>query len=322
MRRERALVTGGGGFIGSNLTRGLLAEGYRVRVFDDFSTGREENLAEVAGDVDVVEGDVLDGHILERAARAVDVIFHLAAIPSVSRSVLDPMRSHQANATGTLAVLVAAKEAGVGRVVYASSSSVYGGIDALPLHEELPTLPISPYGVSKLAGENYCRAFTMSFGIPTISLRYFNVFGPRQDPTSEYAAVIPRFATALLARASPVIYGDGDQSRDFTFIDNVVRANVLAARAGEDAFGRSFNVAHGTRRSLNELLATLRSIIGIVEPQVTHAPPRPGDIRHSQADISEARRVLGYDPTTSFEEGLRRTVEWLAVAGIRPQSRD
>jgi len=307
------LVTGGGGFIGSNLARALLAAGHEVRVIDNFATGRRGNLAGVERDVEVIDADVLDRTALDKAIDGVSVVFHQAAIPSVSRSVADPLRSHEANATGTLAVLVAARDVGVDRVVYASSSSVYGGAAALPVHEELPTRPISPYAVSKLAGEAYCRAFTATFRLSTVSLRYFNVFGPRQDPTSEYAAVIPRFVTALLAGTSPVVFGDGEQSRDFTFIDNVVQANVLAAGAGDEASGRAFNIAHGDRRSLNQLLEALRSIIGS-DLQATYEDPRPGDVRHSQADLTAAREVLGYRPGVSFEEGLRRTVDWLSSA--------
>ena len=313
MGEQRALVTGGGGFIGSNLVRGLLLEGYSVRVIDDFSTGKRENLAAIEGEIELLEGDVTDPRLLARAARDISIIFHEAAIPSVARSVADPKQSHEANATGTLAVLLAARDAAVGRVVYASSSSVYGGIDRLPLHEELPAVPLSPYGVSKLAGENYCRAFTRTFGLATVSLRYFNVFGPRQDPASEYSAVIPRFAKALLSNTSPAIFGDGDQSRDFTFVDDVIQANLLAGRADEAAFGKTFNVAQGGRHSLNELLAMLREITGIWDVPASYADPRRGDIRHSQADITLARRVLRYEPRVTFEEGLRRTVEWLST---------
>jgi UDP-glucose 4-epimerase len=230
--------------------------------------------------------------------------------------VENPTRSNDANVGGTLAVLEACRENGVERLVYASSSSVYGGIDALPVRESLPTIPVSPYGVSKLAGELYCRAYTATFGLPTISLRYFNVFGPRQDPASDYAAVIPRFAMALLSRRRPLIQGDGTQSRDFTYIDNVVSANLLAARAPEAAFGRSFNVAHGERHSLLDLLELLRGLIGVEGSDVESAPPRVGDVRHSQADITAAREVLGYEPAVSFAEGLARTVAWLG--SLRP----
>ena len=229
----------------------------------------------------------------------------------MGRSVDDPMRSHEADATGTLAVLIAARDAGVERVVYAASSSVYGGAATLPSHEDLPAVPRSPYAVAKLAGEHYCRAFTATFELPTFSLRYFNVFGPRQDPASEYAAVIPRFATAMLRGEAPVIYGDGTQSRDFTYIDNVVDANLCAATAGSDAFGRTFNVAQGGRYSLLELVSLLAGIVGVPDVHPTFEDERPGDVKHSQADISAARELLGYDPRVSFEEGLRRTVEWI-----------
>jgi nucleoside-diphosphate-sugar epimerase len=308
----RALVTGGGGFIGSNLTRALLSEGYAVRILDDFSTGRRINLSGLARDVELIEGDVLDRELLRAALRGVSVVFHQAAIPAVARSVADPERSHRVNVSGTLSVLIAARDAGVERMVYASSSSVYGGTAGLAVHEELPTHPLSPYAASKLAAESYCRSFWTTYQLPTISLRYFNVFGPRQDPGSQYSAVIPRFIAALLAGVPPVVYGDGEQSRDFTYIDCAVAANVLAARAGAEAFGRAFNIAQGNGHTLNDLLTALREITGVRGVDATFGPPRPGDILHSRADIEAAARVLGYDPTVSLDEGLRRTVAWFA----------
>lgn len=315
MNGSIVLVTGGAGFIGSALVRGLIAEGHSVRVIDDSSTGSLENLTEVMSDIELIEGSILDATTLVTAMQGARVVFHEAAIPSVGRSIADPIRSHEANATGTLAVLVKARETGVERVIYAASSSAYGGASALPLHEGLPAQPVSPYAVSKLAGEHYCRAFTRSFGLPTISLRYFNVFGPRQDPTSDYAAVIPRFTRAILSGEAPVIYGDGTQSRDFTYIDNAVEANLRAAVAGEDAFGKTFNIAQGGRHSLLELLEQLARICAVRQPKPpVFAEPRIGDVMHSQADISAAGDLLGYHPQVGFEEGLRRTVEWIADA--------
>jgi len=312
MTSKPVLVTGGGGFIGSNLVRALLAEGRSVRVLDDFSTGAAENLDGLAGGLEIIEGSLLDHDAVARAVEGASVVFHLAARGSVARSVEDPIGSHHANATGTLAVLDASRLAGVDRFVYSSSSSVYGGIDALPLHEGLPTVPASPYGVTKLAGEHYCRAFHRTYGFPTVSLRYFNVFGPRQSPDSAYAAVIPRFISALLSGERPVVQGDGGQSRDFTYVDNVVHANLCAAGAPDEALGRAFNVAQGGRYSLMDLLEALRPIVGSGEVEIEWAPPRPGDIRHSQADVTAARELLGYAPEVTFEEGLRRTVAWLA----------
>lgn len=311
MAANGALVTGGAGFVGSGLVRGLLEAGDEVRVIDDLSSGRLENLSDVAGDIQLREASVLDGSALRDAMEGVRVVFHESAIPSVSRSVEDPMRSHHAAATATLEVLLAARDTGVERVIYAASSSAYGGAATLPSREELPAVPMSPYAVAKLAGEQYCRAFTEVFGLPTIALRYFNVFGPRQDPTSDYAAVIPRFARALLHGEPPVIYGDGEQSRDFTYIDNVVAGNLLAASAPETVFGKTFNIAQGGRHSLLDLLERLGQIIGVEEVRPTFERERPGDVKHSQADISAAREAFGYQPEVSFHEGLRRTVEWL-----------
>jgi UDP-N-acetylglucosamine/UDP-N-acetyl-alpha-D-glucosaminouronate 4-epimerase len=313
MSGQLALVTGGAGFVGSGLVRGLLEAGHQVRVIDDLSTGRSENLQEVVSDIEMVEGSILDPRALATAVADVGVVYHQAAIPSVGRSVEDPMRSHEADATGTLAVLIAARDAAAERVIYAASSSAYGGAASLPTPEDLPAKPLSPYAVAKLAGEHYCRAFTASYALPTISLRYFNVFGPRQDPSSDYAAVIPRFARAMLHGEQPVIYGDGLQSRDFTYIDNVVQGNLRAAEAGSEAFGRTFNVAQGGRHSLLELVDLLAGIVGVQDVRPTFEAERPGDVKHSQADISAAREVLGYEPQVSFEEGLRRTVDWLAA---------
>jgi UDP-glucose 4-epimerase len=307
---DLALVTGGAGFIGSNLALELLARGARVRVFDNLSTGRRSNLDAVSGDVEVIEGDVRDPSSLQEAMRGVVTVFHEAAIPSVFRSVGDPVSSHEANATGTLNVLLAARDADVERLVYASSSSVYGDADVLPVNEDVPARPLSPYGVSKLAGERYLGAFTATYGMATVSLRYFNVFGPRQNPDAEYAAVVPRFIARTLADEGVKIFGDGEQSRDFTFVGDVVGANLAAADAPEAAWGRAFNVAYGGRHSVNELLSTIRELVPGEHPEPEREPARPGDIRDSQADVSAAQDLLGYEPRSSFEEGLRKTVAW------------
>jgi nucleoside-diphosphate-sugar epimerase len=311
MKVTTAVVTGGAGFIGSHLTEELLRRGYHVRVIDDFSTGSPDNLAGSKDGIDFVEGSILDAPLLARACADASVIFHEAAIPSVARSVEDPLRSNAANITGTLSVLEAAREQGVGRVVYAASSSAYGGTHPMPVREDMEPRPVSPYAVAKLAGEHYCRAYTASFGLPTISLRYFNVFGARQSPDSPYAAVIPRFVTALLEGKPAEIFGDGEQSRDFTYIGNAVHANMLAMDATEEAFGQTMNVAHGERHTLNELLVEIAGILHVAIAEPVHLAPRVGDVRHSQADIGKAERLLGYHPLISYADGLRETVEWL-----------
>lgn len=302
----RVLVTGGGGFIGSHLVDRLLAQGHEVRVFDNFSTGSRDNLRSVESEVELIEGDVRSYERAHHAVRDCDVVFHQAALPSVPRSIQDPLTSNEVNGVGTLNVLLAARDAGVERVVYASSSSVYGADPTLPKHEGLPPAPISPYAVAKLAGEGFCRSFGAVYGLDTVALRYFNVFGPRQDPHSDYAAVIPGFISAFLAGRSPLIHGDGEQSRDFTYVDNVVEANLLAARAN-GVRGLTFNVAAGRRSTLNELVAELRSISGR-DISAEHGPERPGDVRHSWADLTRAGTALGYHPRIDFPEGLRRTV--------------
>jgi nucleoside-diphosphate-sugar epimerase len=303
---SRVLVTGGAGFIGSHLAERLCREGHRLRVLDNFATGRRESLASIHDEVELVEGDVRSYEQVHRCVRDCELVFHQAALPSVPRSVQDPVTSHESNATGTLNVLLAARDEGVRRVIFASSSSVYGANRELPSREETPALPIAPYAVAKLAAENYCRAFSEVYGLETVSLRYFNVFGPRQDPLSEYAAVVPRFSTAMLDGRPPVVYGDGEQSRDFTYIDNAVEANLLAATApGVD--GQVFNIACGEAISLNTLLEELRGVTGS-EVDAVHEAPRRGELRHSLADISRARATLGYVPGVSFREGLSRTV--------------
>jgi len=313
------LVTGGAGFIGSHLVDRLVADGHRVRVLDDFSSGTRANLAEAEREggarLEVLEGDIRDREILDRLAAGVDGIFHEAALGSVPRSIEEPALYHEVNGTGTLNVLLAARDAGVGRVLFAGSSSVYGALEALPKREEHPTQPLSPYGLTKLLGEHYLRLFRELYGLETVTLRYYNVFGPRQNPKSQYAAVIPAFISRILAGEPPVVHGDGDQSRDFTFVEDVVTANLLAmtAPAGQVAEGL-FNVAAGGRHSLNELIGILSALVDTpVEP--VHDPPRPGDIRHSQADIARAREALGFAPQVTFREGLERTMEFLRAAG-------
>jgi UDP-glucose 4-epimerase len=306
----KALVTGGAGFIGSNLVERLLREGRAVRVLDNFATGRRENLAALDGEFELVEGDIQSYERVHNAVRGCEVVFHQAALPSVPRSIQDPLTSNAANVIGTLNVLLAARDEGVERVVYASSSSAYGESTELPKRESMPALPISPYAVAKLAAEGYCRAFCEVYGLQTVALRYFNVFGPRQDPQSQYAAVIPRFILAFLAGQAPVVYGDGEQSRDFTYVDDVVEANLRAAEADRVA-GRVFNVATGSRISLNAMLDQLRSLTGkAIEAE--YVSSRAGEVKHSLADISEATARLGYRPQVDFARGLRMTFDWHA----------
>jgi UDP-glucose 4-epimerase len=302
------LVTGGAGFIGSHIVTELVRRGQRVRVFDNFSTGKEANLGAVLQEIDLTQGDLRDLEAVQRAVSGVDYVLHQGALPSVIRSVNDPLTSDACNVVGTLNLLIAARNAGVRRVVYASSSSVYGDSPTLPKQEDMRPAPKSPYAVSKLAGEHYCQAFTEVYGLETVCLRYFNVFGPRQDPTSQYAAVIPLFITALLRGEPPTVHGDGQQSRDFTYVANNVQANLLAATAPGVA-GQVFNVACGKRYTLLELLDILRSILNIDVTPV-HTASRPGDVRHSLADISKAQQALGYRVDVSFEEGLRHTAAW------------
>ncbi len=305
------VVTGGGGFIGSHIVRTLLDRGDSVRVVDDFSTGKRENLAEVEADIDLHVADIRNLEALRPVFEGADYVLHQGAIPSVPRSVQDPISSHEANCTGTLNVLIAARDAGVKRVVQASSSSVYGSNPALPKVETMRPMPVSPYAATKLTQEAYASAFYGSFGLETVSLRYFNVFGPRQDPKSQYAAVIPIFCTKLLANQSPTIYGDGEQTRDFTYVANVVQANIKAAEATEGA-GGAFNIACGQRLSLNDLLARLCAIMG-ADIEAIYEPERVGDVKHSLADISAAQAAFGYEPSVDFDEGLRRTAEFFSA---------
>jgi UDP-glucose 4-epimerase len=304
----RYLVTGGAGFIGSNIVEILVKQGMEVRVADNFSTGRRENLAGVAGRIELLEGDLAELDFARYAVRDADYVLHQAAIPSVPRSMADPLATHRAGVTATLNLLVAAREAGVKRLVFASSSSVYGESVGTAKHEGLRPTPLSPYAVSKLAAEQYCLSFYTVYGFETVALRYFNVFGPRQDPASLYSAVIPKFITALLRGQSPTIYGDGEQTRDFTFVGNVVAANLCALTAPE-APGQYFNVAMGQATSLNQLMDILNELIG-VDIQPTYAPPRKGDIKHSTAEVTKIREVLGFKPDISLLEGLGETVEW------------
>ncbi len=304
----KVLVTGGAGFIGSNLVRALLEHGDDVRVLDNFSTGSRDNLADL--DVEVVEGELRSYERVHNATRRVDVVFHLGALGSVPRSVQDPLTTSAVNVEGTLNVLLAARDEGVRRVVFSSSTSVYGSTPELPTGESTPPDPISPYGVTKLAAERYCVSFSRVYeSFETVVLRYFNVFGPRQTPFSQYAAAVPRFVAAIAAGEPITIYGDGEQSRDFTYVENVVAATIRAADA-EGASGRIFNVGAGSPASVNELAETIGRILGMpVEKR--YAPPRPGDIRDSWADISAAREALGYEPLVALEEGLRRTADAL-----------
>ncbi len=303
------LVTGGAGFIGSHLVERLVQLGAKVRVLDDFSTGKRGNIAHLLERVELVEGSLTDVATVRQVVQGVDFVFHQGAFPSVVRSVEDPLTTHQVNATGTLFLLLAAREGKVKRVVFASSSSVYGDTPTLPKREDMPPMPQSPYALSKLVGEHLCRLFWQLYGLETVSLRYFNIFGPRQDPTSQYAAVIPRFVTALLKGEPPTIYGDGEQTRDFTFVENCVQANLLAATV-EGIAGEVFNVGAGRQTSVNELFRLIRSLIGADRIEPIYAPPRQGDVRHSLADITKARQKLGYEPTISLQEGLARTIEW------------
>ncbi|MBI4615999.1 MAG: SDR family oxidoreductase [Planctomycetes bacterium] len=303
-----ALVSGGAGFIGSHLVARLLEDGVRVRVLDNLSTGRRSNLDGLRGPLEFFEADLSRADVLSRALAGCDCVFHQAAIPSVPRSIEEPVASHEANGTGTLFVLEAARRAGVRRLVYAASSSAYGESEVLPKHEGLLPDPVSPYAVAKLAGEMYCKVYAVVHGMETVSLRYFNVFGPRQDPESPYSAAVPKFLARMCAGRPPVIYGDGEQSRDFTYVENVVEANLLAARAPQLA-GQVVNIACGRRTTLNELVGWLGELLGRrFAPE--YAPPRPGDIRHSHADIRRAAELLGYRPTVDVREGLARTVEW------------
>ena len=312
------LITGIAGFIGSTLARALLAQGETVRGFDNFSTGKRENLVDILNQIELHEADLLDLDALHQACRGVDFVSHQAAIPSVPRSVKDPLGNNRANVDGTLNVLVAARDAKVKRVVYAASSSAYGDTPTLPKREDMLPSPNSPYATAKLAGEYYMTTFHRCYGLETVCLRYFNVFGPRQDPTSPYSGVLAKFISQMLSGEAPTIFGDGKQSRDFTFVENVVSANLLAASSpGHDAVGKVFNVATGYRTDLYQTFQILKKLTGY-SGDVKYGPERPGDVKHSLADISRAEKYLGYKPIVDFEEGLGRTVEW--YRGREPKS--
>jgi len=302
------VVTGGAGFIGSHIAEELVRRNQQVRIVDDFSSGKAANIASFRDRVDVITADIADRSSIARAFDGADFVIHQAAIPSVPKSMLDPVTSNRANVDGTLNVLLAARDAGVKRVVYASSSSLYGDSPTLPKREDMTPDPLSPYGAQKLFGEMYSRLFSKAFGLETVSLRYFNVFGPRQDATSQYSGVLAKFIPAVLESRRPTIYGDGTQSRDFTYVANVVEANLLACTAPGVA-GEALNIACGDRITVRAMLDQINAIIGkSMEP--IYSERRPGDILHSQADITKARRLLNYNPAVSFQEGLRRTIEW------------
>jgi UDP-glucose 4-epimerase len=307
------LITGIGGFIGSSLARELLSRGEQVRGVDNFSTGKRENLQEILGQIDFHEADILDLDAMHSACAGVDYVLHQAAIPSVPKSVLDPIGSNRANVDGTVNVLVAARDAKVKRLVYAASSSAYGDTPTLPKHERMTPDPISPYAVAKLASEHYLTSFYRCYGLETVALRYFNIFGPRQDPTSPYSGVLAKFITQMLNGRQPTIFGDGEQSRDFTYIDNAVQANLLACVAPAEVAGKVFNVATGERVTLNETVKLLQGLTGYSGDPI-YGAERGGDIKHSLADISAAKQHLGYEPKIDFAEGLRRTVEWYRTA--------
>jgi nucleoside-diphosphate-sugar epimerase len=313
MEKEKmpnVLITGGAGFIGSNLTEALLQKGHFVRVLDDFSTGKRENLIfdKAYPSLEIIEGDIRDLGTCQKAIKGTEYVFHQAALPSVQRSIEDPETSNAINVGGTLNILLAAREEKVKRVIYASSSSIYGDTPTLPKHEEMPSNPLSPYALQKYIGEQYCRLFYQLYGLDTISLRYFNIFGPKQGPNSIYSAVIPKFIDALLHGRAPIIFGDGKQSRDFTYIENVVQANLLAVSA-EQLHGEAINIACGKRTSLNQLLNILKEILGSRQSPI-HQEPRQGDVRHSLADIHKGKEILNYKPKIGIEVGLKKTVEF------------
>jgi UDP-N-acetylglucosamine/UDP-N-acetyl-alpha-D-glucosaminouronate 4-epimerase len=304
-----ALVTGGAGFVGSHIASALTASGARVRIIDDLSTGYRENIDEIGGDVDFVHASLADEESVRKAVEDVELVFHEAAIPSVPRSIENPRQTHVASVESTFSLLLAAREKKVRRVVYAASSSAYGNQPTLPKVETMLPEPLSPYAVAKLVGEHYCQVFTRVYGLETISLRYFNVFGPRQDPSSQYSGVISRFIRALLGNETPVIYGDGEQSRDFTYIDDVVEANLKAAETTK-GIGQIINIANGERISLNQLLDVLKDLTGRSDVVADYQDPRAGDVRHSLADIERARALLGFEPGVDLRTGLARTIDW------------
>ncbi len=304
-----ALVTGGAGFIGSHIASALASAGARLRIIDDLSTGYRENLEEIKGEVDFVQASLADEKSLRKALEGVELVFHEAAIPSVPRSIEDPRQTHIASVESTFSLLLASRERKVRRIVYAASSSAYGDQPTLPKVENMLPEPLSPYAVAKLVGEHYCQVFTRVYGLETISLRYFNVFGPRQDPSSQYSGVISRFISALLGGERPVVYGDGEQSRDFTYIDNVVDANMKAAESAR-GIGEVINIANGERITLNQLLEELKALTGKSDVVADYREPRAGDVKHSLADISRARSLLGFEPRIDLRTGLQLTIDW------------
>lgn len=305
----KVLITGGAGFIGSNLADGLIKEGAKVVIIDNFVTGFRENLEEIKGNFDFVEGDINDDTVLQKALQDVEIVFHQAALPSVPRSVENPAETHQACVNGTFNLLLKSKDAGVKRLIYAASSSAYGDTEVLPKVETMHTSPLSPYAAAKLMGEYYCKVFSNVYDIETVSLRYFNVFGPRQNPSSMYSGVISRFIDALMKDETPIIFGDGETSRDFTYIANVVNANIKAAQTTK-GIGEVMNCANGERISLNELLEVLKKITEKSDVQADYQPERLGDVKHSQADNRKAVEYLGYEKIYGLEEGLKKTIEW------------
>jgi len=313
--RNRYLVTGGAGFVGSHIVRRLVADDQLVRVVDNLSTGHSVHLKDVRDWIEFVDGDLADERVTDEAVRDVAYVLHQAAIPSVQRSVCDPIVTNRSNVTATLNLLESCRKAGVRRFVYAASSSAYGDTEVLPKTEEMPPNPLSPYALQKFVGERYCKLYYDLYGLETVSLRYFNVFGPNQDPHSEYSAVIPKFITKLLANERITVYGDGEQSRDFTYVENVVEANLLALRAFEVS-GNVCNIGCGEHITLNKLIRLLEEILG-VKSNVNYAAPKPGDVRHSLADITRARRLLGYEPKVMVKEGLRRTVQAFMMHGMQ-----
>jgi UDP-N-acetylglucosamine/UDP-N-acetyl-alpha-D-glucosaminouronate 4-epimerase len=310
----KVLVTGGGGFIGSHLASRLADLGHDIRILDNFASGQRSNMLSLADDVELIEGDIQSYERAHNAVTGCEVVLHQAALPSVPRSVQDPLTSNATNITGTLNVLLAARDAGVRRVIFASSSSIYGSSPEMPKREDVLPLPISPYAAAKLACEGYCRSFGDVYGLETVALRYFNVFGPRQDPRSEYAAAVPKFINELMAGERPTVFGDGEQSRDFAYVENIVDANLLAMDA-QGVAGQVFNVACGESITINQLLEELRELLE-TDIEAEYVAPRPGDVRHSLADISRARTALGYEPSVDLREGLRRTIEHFLEAGL------
>jgi len=304
------LITGGAGFIGSNIAIELIKENHSVRILDNLATARLENLDGYHDNIEFVSGDLRDLSIVRKAVEGVEYILHQGALPSVARSIENPIASNETNITGTLNVLVAAKDAGVKRVVYASSSSVYGNTLKLPKREDMPANPISPYAISKYTGEQYCKVFMLIYGLETVALRYFNVFGPRQNPASQYAAVIPIFINAVLNGKPITIHGDGEQTRDFTYVENVIQANLLACHI-EDIAGKIFNIACGQRISINQLSQTIKTLMGAPNHPVIYTGARPGDVKHSLADISKAKSILGYEPKVKLEEGIEKTLVYM-----------